>query len=93
MQKQPNNHCPTRPTMHIHSFIPPPHCSTNAGRRPDPFNNPTLSEPASAGRGSTPLDERRPTGDPDPCPPTAPHSECRGDACVARVPQPIGNQR
>ena len=79
IQKQPKNHCPTRPTMHIHSystlcpsdhsdyFVPPP--------------VPTLTH------CPIPLMHGRPMARVLSHPPTW------GDARVARVPHPIGNQQ
>ncbi|MBR1935450.1 MAG: hypothetical protein IJ835_05305, partial [Muribaculaceae bacterium] len=56
----------------IHSFIPPPHCPANAGRRPDPINNPALRSASDAGWGRSqskkPSPDGRPTFVPTHCP-------------------------
>ena len=79
--KTTRNHCPNCPTMHIHSFIPPPHCPANAGRRPDPVYlargrtlvSPTLDAPADyVGWGQRhpyqPSPNGRPLSVPNHCP-------------------------
>ena len=80
--------------------------SADAGRRPDPINNPTLRSPGDAGWGHRQQRNSRPPGDPHVChlvshhhrckmydvPTSVPRATCWGDACVALLPLPAENQ-
>ena len=53
-------------------YMRPVSQGANAGRRSDPFNNPTLRSPGDAGWGTRNINHRRPMGDPYLCHTTAP---------------------
>ncbi|MBR1934931.1 MAG: hypothetical protein IJ835_02640 [Muribaculaceae bacterium] len=91
MQKRTKNHCPTCPTMHIHSFIPrlttvPPTLAPRRGADGGGDDCPDTGAARSALASC--LNSYAPSALP-----LSHATSCRGDACVARVPQTVDNQQ